>query len=192
MTSSRLLASLLVIGSLPALLAARACGSLEPEAALAGAGGGATTAGGAGGSPAGGAGGSPACLREGSGGNDLLACDYVTVDFSTSAPVSGLAIGVATSDGDHLELGAPDPAAWGSEPTIMLTLSTDQLQALGFRIVRGAGYPHFSPASLAVAVHLEGVVIGDGVIAPTYACVALSSDDRCLMGAPETLTITLP
>lgn len=128
------------------------------------------------------------CVWLGSGGDDLLFCDYVSVNFSEPVSTEGLAIEVTPDVGETLTLANACPV----EPCLGLLPeeASAPTEATGFRIVQRAGPPHYSPAELSILVQLDGQTIADTTIMPSYSCVELSCDDWCWQGAPETMTVT--
>lgn len=125
------------------------------------------------------------CAFLGGGGADLVHCDYVTVAFSEPVPTTDLAIEVDTSFGDHLTLATSDPF----DTPYLALIEESAGTATGFTIVDEAVPPHYAPADAAIVVSLAQQVIADTTIAPTYACVEVTSDDWCWKGDPVTITV---
>jgi hypothetical protein len=132
------------------------------------------------------------CEYLGGGGDDTIACDYLTVDFSAALPTNGLEVEATSSAGDTFtperldEWMDPLP----DEPALFLTLNELETLVLGFTITRIAKQPHYSPEELAVFVKVDNAVLADETLEPSYTCVELTGDDWCWQGAAMTLDVS--
>jgi hypothetical protein len=203
--SSSLTRHFLVLGAAAALIAAACSSADDPNSTTGGGGEGAGSDGG-GGSPAG-VGGAPSgmggnggkdpstittpeeCFFEGEGGNEYVSCDYVSAAFSEPLAVADLGLEVTTDLGDSYTLESPTTGP--DELALVLDLNDDETMAIGFAIVDVAE-EIYTPTTVDVVVTLDNQTVADTSFSPTFSCVALTTDDWCWMGAPETITVTVP
>jgi hypothetical protein len=132
------------------------------------------------------------CEFLGAGGADAVPCDYVTVDFSTPLAAAGLTV-EATIGAEEPLISTEPPPAWElppTDPALFLSLDETETLATGFTITRIAEQPHYAPAEISVVVALDGAVVADTTLAPSYTCVELTSDDWCWQGLPLTLEVS--
>ena len=131
------------------------------------------------------------CQWLGTGGDDLLPCEYVTVDFSTALPVDGLRVVATTSVGDVLTPTQENDDWPPLTPSLLLSIGDEETRATGFTIVRAAEQPHYAPAEVAVTVEIDQLAVADQVLEPLYTCVELTGDDWCWKAQALTLTVSL-